>query len=116
MPTVSHAADVIASLPGAGNREAGRADASRGQRLLAVYQCGSCHAIPDVAAARGMVGPSLKAFGKRSYIAGQIPNRPEALARWIADPRALVPDTRMPSMGASPRDAADMAAFLLTLE
>lgn len=88
----------------------------RGQQLLAQYQCGSCHAIPDVQIARGTVGPPLAAFGRRSYIAGQVPNGPDALARWIVSPQALVPDTVMPSMGVSPADARDMAAYLLALE
>ena len=92
------------------------ADAERGQRLLMQYQCGSCHTIPGVAAARGVRGPSLEAFGKRSYIAGRIPNRAEALARWISAPQSLVPDTAMPNMGVSNADARDMAAYLGRLQ
>ena len=80
------------------------------------YQCGSCHTIPGVAAARGVQGPSLEAFGKRSYIAGHIPNRAEALARWISAPQSLVPDTAMPSMGVAAADARDMAAYLGRLQ
>lgn len=103
-----------ADRPPAGTRQA--ADPVLGQRLLTQYQCGSCHAIPGVAAARGIQGPSLQAFSKRSYIAGRIPNRPDALARWIVAPSALVPDTVMPDMGVSPADARNMAAYLGTLE
>ena len=99
----------------AGTAQAG-ADADRGQRLLMQYQCGSCHTIPGVASARGVQGPSLEAFGKRSYIAGRIPNRAEALARWISAPKSLVPDTAMPSMGVAAADARDMAAYLERLQ
>ena len=88
----------------------------RGQRLLTQYQCGSCHAIPGIAAARGMQGPTLEAFGRRSYIAGRIPNRADYLARWIVQPSALVPDTAMPAMGVSPDQARDMAAYLGSLK
>ena len=88
----------------------------RGQRLLMQYQCGSCHAIPGIAAARGVQGPSLEAFGRRSYIAGRIPNQADNLARWIVEPSALVFDTRMPSMGVSPAQARDMAAYLGSLK
>ena len=91
------------------------AELKRGQRLLEQYQCGSCHAIPGVAAARGVQGPSLESFGRRSYIAGQVPNGPGNLVRWIVAPQALVPDTRMPSMGVSPADAHFMAAYLESL-
>lgn len=88
-----------------------------GQRLLTQYQCGSCHAIPGVAAVRpDPTGPALAAFGRRSYIAGQVPNRPDTLARWITQPAALVPGTPMPAMGVSPAEARDMAAYLLSLE
>ncbi|MBT2325677.1 c-type cytochrome [Variovorax paradoxus] len=92
------------------------AQVARGQQLLAQYQCGSCHAIPEVPIARGTVGPSLQAFGRRSYIAGQVPNRPDTLTRWIMAPQSLVPGTVMPAMGVSPDDARDMAAYLLALE
>lgn len=88
----------------------------RGQRLLTQYQCGSCHAIPGIASARGVQGPTLEAFGRRSYIAGRIPNQGDNLARWIVEPSALVFDTTMPSMGVSPAQARDMAAYLGSLK
>lgn len=90
--------------------------AARGKLLLAQYQCGSCHAIPGVAASRGTVGPTLQAFGRRSYIGGNVPNHPAALAQWLVDPKSIIPATTMPSMGVSPRDAAAMAAYLHTLQ
>lgn len=88
----------------------------RGQRLLAQYQCTSCHTIPAVPGPRGRVGPPLAGFGLRSYIVGEIANRPDTLARWIEEPASLVPDTSMPDMGASAADARDMAAYLSALE
>lgn len=92
--------------------DVGVPDARLGRHLLAQYQCGSCHVIPDVASARGTLGPSLQSFGRRSYIAGELPNRGDNLVRWIVEPRALVPNTTMPSMGVSVEDARHMAAFL----
>ena len=88
------------------------ADPARGRLLLAQYQCGACHAIPGVPGARGTLGPPLEGFGLHSYIAGELPNRPDTLRRWIADPAALVPDTAMPDVGAGEADARDMAAYL----
>lgn len=87
-------------------------EAAQGRRLLGQYQCGSCHAIPGVAAARGKAGPALDAFGLRSYIAGHVPNRTENLVRWIVRPSSVVPGTTMPSMGVSEEDARRMAAYL----
>ena len=90
--------------------------AERGRLLLAQYQCGSCHSIPGVASAGGRVASSLKGFGARSYIAGRLANRQQTLVRWIQNPKALVPDTAMPSMAVTPDDARDMAAYLLELK
>ncbi|AVR96984.1 cytochrome C [Pseudoduganella armeniaca] len=102
--------------------EAGRAppradgaDAERGRRLLAQFQCGSCHVIPGVEAARGTAGPPLATFGRQSYVAGTLPNDPQALARWLVDPPAVKPGTAMPALGVSPDDARHMAAYLATL-
>jgi mono/diheme cytochrome c family protein len=88
----------------------------RGRALLAQYQCGSCHTIPGVAAARGDKAAPLTQWRKRSYIAGRLPNRPQVLVQWIAAPQSLVPGTAMPSMGVSPDDAQAMAAYLFSLE
>ncbi len=100
-------------LPHAG---ATSAQVENGRKLLAQYQCGSCHAIPGIEAARGVAGPPLSAFGRRSYIAGHVPNGPEMLARWIVAPSTLVPGTAMPSMGVSEADARAIASYLLSLE
>lgn len=88
----------------------------RGKALLGQYQCGACHAIPEVPIARGPVAQPLEAWGQRSYIAGRLPNTPAMLAQWIMAPQALVPGTAMPSMGVSAEDARAMAAFLFSLE
>ncbi len=99
-------------------------DAVIGKRLAAQYQCGACHTIPGIPAARaGMgtslgptIGPSLEHFGRRSYIAAGIPNLPEPLVAWLIDPPAVKPGTAMPNMGVSPGDARHLAAFLYTLQ
>lgn len=84
----------------------------RGRQLLARYHCGTCHAIPGVAASQGRFAAALGGYGQRSYIAGRVRNEPDALARWIVDPAAIVPGTLMPNMGVAPADARDMAAYL----
>lgn len=90
-------------------------DAEHGKRLVAQYQCASCHAIPGIAAAAGTAGPPLEAFGRRSYIAGRIPNLPDPLTRWLIDPPAMKPGTLMPNVGVSEAEARHMAAYLYTL-
>lgn len=91
-------------------------DVARGRLLLAQYQCGSCHRIPGVDSAVGMTGPGLDSFGRRSYVAGFLPNYPDALVRWIVDPPAVKPGTAMPAMGVSAEDARHMAAYLYSLK
>lgn len=89
---------------------------ARGKALLAQYQCGSCHSIPGVEAARGALGPPLAAYGLRSYVAGRWPNEPAVLVRWIRAPHELAPGTLMPDMGVSDEDARHMAAYLYSLQ
>ncbi|AKJ30043.1 c-type cytochrome [Caldimonas brevitalea] len=107
-------ADGEAEAPGQRYTRVEGGDAQRGQRLLAQYQCGSCHAIPRVPGAVGTMGPSLEAFGRRSYIAGHVPNVPGPLQQWLQNPQALVPGTPMPALGVSADDARDMAAYLMS--
>jgi cytochrome c len=97
-------------------RQVAGGDAKLGKRLIEQYQCGSCHEIPGVAAATSSAGPPLLGFGKRSYIAGRIPNLPAALTQWLADPPAMKPGTMMPNLGVSEADARHMAAYLYTLK
>lgn len=104
----------VPSAPAPGPASDGNAE--RGRALMAQYQCGACHRVPGVEAARGTVAASLAGFGRRSYIAGQVPNRPAVLERWIANPQSVLASATMPSLGVSPRDARDIAAYLQGLE
>jgi cytochrome c len=108
-------ATLLAAASGASAADSAEPAAERGRGLIARYHCGTCHTVPGVPAARGTLAASLERYARRSYIAGRIPHTREALARWIESPAALAPDTTMPDMGVSPRDAADMAAYLHTL-
>ncbi|MFC5461120.1 c-type cytochrome [Massilia niabensis] len=107
------------ALTGCGERTTQAAvkggDPVQGQRLMAQYQCTACHAIPDVPGAAGNFGPPLEGFGRRSYIAGGIPNTPDALTRWLDNPQSMKPGTPMPDLGVSPGEARHMAAYLATL-
>jgi len=109
----------LALLAGCGERAAQQAvsggDPAQGQRLMAQYQCAACHAIPEVPGPAGNAGPPLAQFGRRSYIAGGIPNTPDNLARWLDNPQALKPGSAMPDLGVSPEEARHMAAYLLLL-
>ena len=71
--------------------------------------------IPGVPAAEGRVGPPLTDLADRTFIAGRLRNEPSALVRWIREPRAVDPNTAMPNLGVTDRDARDIAAYLYTL-
>ena len=87
-----------------------------GKQAIEKYGCGSCHTIPGVKEADSLVGPPLTHFRERSFIAGQLENNEENLARWIRDPQAVEPGTAMPNLGVSPEDAENIAAYLSTLK
>ena len=91
------------------------ANPDRGRVAIRRYGCGSCHDIPGVVGADGMVGPPLATIAKRVYIAGVLPNEPDNLVKWIENPQGVDPKTAMPNMGVTTRDARDIAAYLYTL-
>jgi cytochrome c len=90
-------------------------DPARGKTQILAYGCGSCHVIPGVSGARGLVGPPLTQFAYRAFIAGEVPNNSQFLVRWISVPQAIEPGTAMPNLGVSEAQARDIAAYLYTL-
>jgi Cytochrome c2 len=90
-------------------------DAERGRELIRSYGCGTCHSIPGVTGAGGLVGPPLGGIASRAYIGGVLTNAPDNMLRWLQDPRAVDPLTAMPNVGVTPSDARHIAAYLYTL-
>ncbi|WP_293779839.1 c-type cytochrome [Sphingosinicella sp.] len=78
--------------------------------------CASCHRVPGISWPEGSVGPALAGFARQGLIAGRLPNRPDLLARFVRNAPALLADTTMPAMPLSEREAADVAAYLYTLD
>jgi cytochrome c2 len=91
-------------------------DADRGKSAIEMYGCGSCHTIPGIRDANGMVGPPLMMWSRRTYIAGEVPNTPDFLIRWIEMPQAIEPGTAMPNLGVTEGRARDIAAYLYTIK
>jgi cytochrome c len=87
-------------------------DASQGAKLIGAYGCGSCHELAGIDGADGRVGPPLRDFADRRYIAGELPNNLDNLLRWLQHPQAVEPGTVMPDLGLGALQARDIAAFL----
>lgn len=98
----------------------GQGTASAGQALYEA-RCGACHSIDHDRIGpshRGVVGrragtvpgfaysPALRRFGRMWT--------PELLDRWLTNPRALVPGTRMGLMVNNPTDRQAIIAYLAT--
>ena len=106
------------SAPGDGDAAVANSiggDPARGRAMLRKYGCQSCHSIPGVAGANGLVGPPLGGIASRAYIAGVLPNTPENMLRWIEDPKGVDSLTAMPNTGVTDADARHITAYLYTL-
>ena len=90
-------------------------DPALGQGKTTAYGCGGCHEIPGIDGATGRVGPSLKGFAGRTFVAGRLNNTPVNVEAWIAHPRRIDSKTAMPELGVTPADARDITAYLYTL-
>lgn len=87
----------------------------RGREAIRRYGCSSCHTVPGVDGARGLVGPSLAGIADRVYLAGSLPNTPANLIRWTRAPQQIQPGNAMPDLGVTEADGKDIAAYLYTL-
>jgi cytochrome c len=90
--------------------------ASRGPAAIQRYGCSTCHTVPGVSGANGLVGPPLTQVGSRVYLAGRLQNTPDNMIRWIRDPQGVDDKTAMPNLGVTEIDAKDITSYLYTLK
>jgi cytochrome c len=91
-------------------------DAALGKELIADYGCIACHSVPGIPGGEdAVVAPPLDDMGARRTIAGRLPNTPENMARWIADPQGVDPGNLMPDLAVSLEEAEHIAAYLYSL-
>jgi cytochrome c oxidase subunit II len=91
------------------------AEAQAGEQVFMNNACSSCHRIAGTSA-DATVGPDLTHLATRTTLASAtIPNTPAWLAAWISDPQAIKPGDRMPDLGLSQRQVAELVAYLETL-
>ncbi|HWR15930.1 MAG TPA: c-type cytochrome [Terriglobales bacterium] len=89
-------------------------NAKAGKEKMRAYGCPACHTIPGIQG-NALVGPPLISWSKRVYIAGEVPNTPSNLMKWIQHPTSIEPKTAMPEMGVTDQDSRDIAAYLYSL-
>jgi cytochrome c oxidase subunit 2 len=90
------------------------AQAKQGMQVFAA-QCATCHAIDGTPYTSGKVGPNLTALSlHQTLAAGVLTNDPDSLTQWISDPKAIMPDTIMPSFDQliPPDQIAAVVAYL----
>jgi mono/diheme cytochrome c family protein len=95
---------------------AGEYSTERAQMMLRQYACDNCHQIEGMVGPVTHIGPSLRHWRERKYIAGILPNTRENLVRWIVDPQGVSPHTLMPDLDVIEAHAEHMARYLMTAE
>ncbi|MBX6394313.1 MAG: cytochrome c oxidase subunit II [Alicyclobacillaceae bacterium] len=88
--------------------------AAQGEKLFA-QNCASCHAVAGTNF-KGTMGPNLTGFANRAKVAGVLENNDENLKKWIADPAATKPGTKMPRVPLNDEQISAVAAFLRDLK
>jgi cytochrome c oxidase subunit 2 len=88
--------------------------AAEGEKLFA-QNCASCHAVAGTNY-KGTMGPNLTGFANRAKVAGILENNDENVKKWIADPAAVKPGTKMPRVQLSNEQISAVAAFLRDLK
>jgi cytochrome c2 len=110
---------LLAALAGCSNASSApppAGDAAAGAALIVKLGCGSCHTIPGIVDATGLVGPPLDHMASRQYVAGVLRNTPDNMVQWLRFPQQVVPGNAMPDLAISRADAQRIAAYLATLK
>jgi cytochrome c oxidase subunit 2 len=77
--------------------------------------CIVCHTIAGISG--GAIGPDLTHLATRATIAGgMLPNTVEGLTRWLRDPSAVKPGSRMPTIPMSDSERTALVTYLQSLK
>jgi cytochrome c oxidase subunit II len=91
------------------------ANVDAGRSAFLSQSCVNCHRVRG-SAAQGTYAPDLTHLMSRQTLAsGMIPNTPENLRRWVADPQTIKPGCLMPAFGLSDSECDKIVSYLLTL-
>lgn len=116
-------ADPPAVPPGKTAPELAGGDLGRGRQLLETKGCGSCHAMSGVVAIPSSAPPAMdpKQFEIGHRLAPDLRITRERmpaskLVAWLKDPKAIKPDTTMPTIALTDAEIKDVAAYILGVE
>jgi cytochrome c oxidase subunit 2 len=88
----------------------------RGRELFLSGSCMMCHAIQGTPA-NARKAPDLTHLASRETLAaGRLPNTPDQLSAWIADPQQFKPGVNMPAHRVATADLEALTAYLGTLK
>jgi cytochrome c oxidase subunit II len=86
-----------------------------GRQVFLGQSCVNCHRVAGTRA-EGTHAPDLThLMSRQTLAAGMVPNTPENLRRWIADPQKVKPGCLMPAFGLSDSDRDAIVEYLVTL-
>jgi cytochrome c oxidase subunit 2 len=86
-----------------------------GRAAFLAQSCVNCHRVRGTPAAGGYAPDLTHLMSRQTLAAGMVPNTPENLRQWLADPQSVKPGCLMPAFGLSPADLDRIAGYLLTL-
>ena len=90
-------------------------DAGAGRSAFLAQSCVNCHRIRGTPS-QGGYAPDLTHLMRRQTLAsGMVPNTPEYLRRWVADPQQIKTGCLMPAFGLDDRQRDDIVRYLETL-
>jgi cytochrome c oxidase subunit 2 len=97
------------------NQRQPAAPVGAGQSTFLAQSCINCHRVRGTSA-QGTYAPDLTHLMSRQTLAsGVLPNTPDNLRRWLADPQPIKPGCLMPAFGLSDRERDEIVRYLLTL-
>jgi mono/diheme cytochrome c family protein len=99
------------------------ADLGKGRQLVETKGCGSCHVFSGVAAVPSSNPPAMdgKAFDRGHKLAPDLRVTRDRMTSarvvaWLKDPKAVKPDTAMPTIALTDAEVKDLAGYIMTVE
>ncbi len=90
-----------------------KGNAARGKTLFTARGCVGCHRIePTEAEAKSVRGYAPDEFGPNLYNSAY-KTTPQWIMTWVSDPKHYWSETRMPNLRIEPKDAQDIATYLV---